>query len=160
MGRRSGEDELVPLPVEHGPGPADGAVGDDRPGLDRSRRTLGLGALLAVLVGAGALAGMDGGKRPEASGTAPATVARGPVPGDDEPAPEGWRRGAPGPLRHRDRAVEVWTGSELVVWGGDPDGDSGAAYDPAADRWRAIAAAPIPARFQGTGAWTGRDMLV
>lgn len=168
MGRRSEEDEeLVPLPVEHGapavrdmgaPAP-DGPV-DKRPGLDRSRRALGLGALLAVLVGAGALAGIDGDSRPEAPGAPPSTAARAPAPGDDEPAPDGWRRGSPGPLRHRERAVEVWTGSELVIWGGDPDGDSGAAYEPATDRWRAIAAAPIPARCQGTAAWTGREVLV
>jgi len=164
MGRIPGDqDELVPLPVERGPGavaPAGGPGGADRAGLDRPRRTLGLGALLVVLVGAAALAGIGTDKPPKAPGTAPATVTQGPLPGDDEPAPEGWRRGAPGPLRHRDGAVEVWTGSELVIWGGDPDGDSGAAYDPAADRWRAIAPAPIPARCQGTGAWTGREVLV
>jgi hypothetical protein len=56
--------------------------------------------------------------------------------------------------------VEVWTGRELVVWGGDPDGDSGAAYDPVADRWRRVAASTIPARCGGTAAWTGREVLV
>jgi hypothetical protein len=160
MGRQSEEDEeLVPLPVAQGAPAPDGPVGD-RAGLDRSRRALGLGVLLAVLVGAGALAGIDGDSRPEASGTPPSTAARAPAPGDDEPAPDGWRRGSPGPLRHRDHAVVVWTGSELVIWGGDPDGDLGAAYDPAADRWRDIAPAPIPARCLGAGAWTGREVLV
>jgi len=92
---------------------------------------------------------------------APATAARGPVPGDDEPAPDGWRRGNPGPLRHRDHAVEVWTGSELVVWGGDPDGDSGAAYDPAADRWSTMAPVPNPdGPAPGEPAvWTGRLLI-
>jgi hypothetical protein len=101
---------------------------------------------MAALLAAGALTAVDRPGRPAG--------------GHDEAAPEGWRRGAPGPLRHRDLAVEAWTGTELIVWGGDPDGDSGAAYDPAADRWRPIAPAPIGARCQGAAAWTGREVLV
>jgi hypothetical protein len=113
--------------------------------------------LLAVLVGAGALTGIGGEDRPEQAERTGDPPAASPA---DEPAPEGWRRGSPGPLRHRDFAARVWTGAELVVWGGDPDGDSGAAYDPAADRWRAIAPAPIRARCQGAATWTGREVLV
>jgi hypothetical protein len=161
MGRWSEEAvELVPLSVEHG------RTVPVRPGLDRSGRALGLGALLVGLVVAGALSGIDQREgRREASFVPPAPTAR-PAPVDRRPgagdgaAPEGWRRGAPGPLRHRDFAAQVWTGSELVVWGGDPEGDSGAAYDPATDRWRAIAPAPIPARCEPATAWTGREVLV
>ena len=47
-----------------------------------------------------------------------------------------------------------------MVWGGDPEGDSGAAYDPKADRWRAIAPAPISARCEPAAAWSGREVLV
>jgi hypothetical protein len=162
MGRRPGEEELVPLPVGERPqvAPAAGGPAPERPGLDLPGRAIGLGALLLGLVVAGALTGIDGDRRREASFTPPATVAR-PAPGaGDEAAPHGWRRGAPGPLRHRDFAAQVWTGTELVVWGGDPDGDSGAAYDPATDRWRAIAAAPIPARCEPATAWSGREVLV
>ena len=152
MTRRPGEEELVPLPVEpHRPLP------DERPeraGLDRRQRDLGLAALLVVRVGAAVLSGLGDGPDGDRAPAAPAAGT------SDEPAPPGWRRGAPGPLRHRDSAVQVWTGSELVVWGGDPDGDSGAAYDPAADRWRMISPAPIPARCHGASAWTGREMLV
>ena len=148
-------EDLDPLPVDSRaalrPAP-------DRAGLDRSARTLGLGVLLVGLVFAGALSGIDQrDRRREAAFVPPAPTA--PV-GADEPAPEGWRRGAPGPLRHRDFAAQVWTGRELVVWGGDPDGDSGAAYDPATDRWRAIAPAPIPARCDPATGWTGREVLV
>jgi hypothetical protein len=159
--RRSDEvEELVPLPVE------EASASPDRAGLDRRGRTLGLGALLVGLVFAGALTRIDHGeRRREASFVAPAP-ATPPSPADrrpasgDEQAPEGWRRGAPGPLRHRDFAAQVWTGSELVVWGGDPDGDAGAAYDPKADRWRVIAPAPIPARCEPAAVWTGRAILV
>lgn len=148
-GRRPEEArDLVPLV-------AAGEQITDRAGLDRSGRALGLGALLVGLVFVGALTGIDQEEsHREASFVPPAEAS------DDEPAPEGWRRGAPGPLRHRDSAAQAWTGSELVVWGGDPDGDSGAAYDPKADRWRAIAPAPIPARCEPAVTWTGREVLV
>jgi hypothetical protein len=101
------------------------------------------------------------GRRPVRTGAverggAPAGTA--PVAGD-EPAPVGWRRGAPGPLRSRDGQAMAWTGSELVVWGGDPDGD-GAAYDPSADRWRRIPAAPFPPRVDAVSTWTGFEALV
>ncbi|MGH9036484.1 MAG: hypothetical protein ACRD0O_12040, partial [Acidimicrobiia bacterium] len=85
------------------------------------------------------------------------------APEGDEPAPTGWRRGAPGPLRPRRGHVTVWTGTELVVWGGDPnDEGEGAAYDPRAERWRAIAAAPFRARPwpAPVAVWTGFEMLV
>jgi hypothetical protein len=130
MSRRSEEtEELVPLPVDDRTPLAAEAVSaggpaSDRAGLDRSGRALGLGALLLGLVVAGALTGIGGDRRREASfdpPAPPAAVERRPVAGD-ELAPEGWRRGAPGPFRHRDFAAQVWTGTELVVWGGDPPG--------------------------------------
>jgi hypothetical protein len=168
MARRPEEtEELVPLSIDRRTPVASaseaGVVGGpvpDRAGLDRSGRALGLGALLLGLVVAGGLTGIGGERRREASFAAPVEAPHAAPRAGDEAAPEGWRRGAPGPLRHRDFAAQVWTGTELVVWGGDPDGDSGAAYDPAADRWRAIAPAPIPARCEASSAWTGREVLV
>lgn len=122
---------------------------------------MGLGALLVVLVGAAVLSRLDAPAADGPSGAGAPGAPGAPVTGTgDEPEPPGWRRGTPGPLRHRDFAVRVWTGSELVVWGGDPDGDAGAAYEPIADRWRMIAPAPIPARCRGASAWTGREVLV
>jgi N-acetylneuraminic acid mutarotase len=64
--------------------------------------------------------------------------------------------------------VSVWTGRELVVWGGNAfsfyDSHSvfgdGAAYDPATDRWRTIAASPLSARWGAAGGWTGTRMVV
>ncbi len=54
-----------------------------------------------------------------------------------------WRAMAPSPLSPRFDYSAVWTGDELVVWGGiDPQGNalsSGAAYDPTTDTWRRIA---------------------
>jgi hypothetical protein len=149
------EEELIPLGVSS-PEP-------EPPGANPLRKGLAIGALVAVLVGLGALAGSRESGAPAAAPEPPAgglTSTTTSAGGGDEPAPSGWRRGAPGPLLHRDRAAQVWTGTELVIWGGDPDGDSGAAYDPVADRWRRIAPAPIPARCGATTAWTGREMLV
>ena len=156
MSRGSREaEELTPLPVERGasreasPSPA-----ADLPAGFRFWWAAAVGLLVAVVVGATAL---DGPDRRKVATPAPQPA---PVAGSDEAEPPGWRRGAAGPLFHRESAAQVWTGSELVVWGGDPDGDSGAAYDPAADEWRKIAAAPIPARCEGASAWTGREVLV
>ena len=61
----------------------------------------------------------------------------------------------------------VWTGKEMVVWGGGagpgaitPVGDGGA-YDPDTDSWRKISqtGAP-PARSLHTAVWTGKEMIV
>lgn len=67
------------------------------------------------------------------------------------------------------RGAVVWTGSLLVVWGGEdaarPDSgaavDAAAAYDPAARAWRSIAKPPLAATTGPTdGAWTGTEVLV
>jgi N-acetylneuraminic acid mutarotase len=58
----------------------------------------------------------------------------------------------------------VWTGHELIVWGGNFNGQAvpaeGAAYDPGTNRWRAIAAAPISTRENPMIVWTGHEMIV
>ncbi len=63
----------------------------------------------------------------------------------------------------------VWTGAEMVVWGGAssgprPDGDtnSGGRYDPSTDTWVPTSiAANVPARRSGHSAvWTNREMIV
>jgi N-acetylneuraminic acid mutarotase len=69
----------------------------------------------------------------------------------------------------------VWTGSEVLVWGGcdyqtcgpggnaDPDGTrTGARYDPVADSWREIpvTGATPSGRWGHEAVWTGQQMLV
>lgn len=78
--------------------------------------------------------------------------------------PGGWQRLAPSPLAPRSGHAAVWTGTELVVWGGagadGPLGD-GAAYDPAADRWRRLPPAPEPPFGPAAaGTWTGSELVV
>ncbi|MEX1117846.1 MAG: hypothetical protein WEB60_03545 [Terrimicrobiaceae bacterium] len=57
----------------------------------------------------------------------------------------------------------VWTGSEMIVWGGI-DGNltvlnSGARYDPENSRWSPMRAAP-QALYGHTAVWTGTEMIV
>jgi N-acetylneuraminic acid mutarotase len=81
-----------------------------------------------------------------------------------DPATDRWRRIAAAPLTARVRPQGVWTGRELVVWGGIPRGGAGgadaAAYDPAQDRWRTLPDGPLSPRSNHTMVWTGREVLV
>ena len=59
---------------------------------------------------------------------------------------------------------EVWTGSEMIVWGGW-NGSScvgtGARYNPQADAWSAMSSTNAPtARTDATAVWTGTEMIV
>src|SRR5689334_1422812 len=55
----------------------------------------------------------------------------------------------------------VWTGSEMIIWGGWPDVNSGARYNPGTDSWVPISTMNAPAgRFDHTAVWTGTEMIV
>ncbi|MFN7965383.1 MAG: hypothetical protein U0V87_06835 [Acidobacteriota bacterium] len=58
----------------------------------------------------------------------------------------------------------VWTGSELLVWGGEHFVDAvadGSRYEPATDTWSALSSIDQPApRWDHTAIWTGREMIV
>jgi N-acetylneuraminic acid mutarotase len=64
---------------------------------------------------------------------------------------------------HRESHTAVWTGSEMIVWGGfSPSAlNTGARYDPATDTWTAISVtnAPVGRAFH-TAVWTGNEMIV
>ncbi len=74
-----------------------------------------------------------------------------------------WRPVDRGPLVNRFHHTAVWTGEEMIVWGGY-DGhrlrNDGAAYEPRSGRWRMMAAAPLAARRYHTAVWTGSEMIV
>lgn len=90
-----------------------------------------------------------------------------------DPSNDRWTVGTPVPGEPRYRPAVVWTGSEVVVWGGEVDRPDpadpgfvhelslrdGYAYTPATNRWRAIPAAPIGA-WDSVGVWTGHQVLV
>ncbi len=62
--------------------------------------------------------------------------------------------------------VSVWTGSEMIVWGGlNENGialNSGGRYNPATDTWTGMSlGANVPqARLLATAVWTGMEMIV
>lgn len=92
----------------------------------------------------------------------------------DDPAPAtGWQRTAQSPLSPRNEAQGVWTGSEVVVFGGNtqpacPVCDyasyaetlhDGAAYNPATDTWRSIAPLPDEASYVGQAIAVDGDVV-
>ncbi|MBA2282367.1 MAG: hypothetical protein H0W25_14235, partial [Acidimicrobiia bacterium] len=77
---------------------------------------------------------------------------------------EGWRTIQPAPVVPRFQHAAVWTGREVVVFGGYPPGGGdpapgGAAFDPAAGTWRTIASPP-GLLGSAVAAWTGDTVLV
>jgi N-acetylneuraminic acid mutarotase len=64
----------------------------------------------------------------------------------------------------RAKPTAVWTGTRLIVWGGQVNGgvtNTGGLYNPVADTWSATATnnAPLP-RLTHTAIWTGNKMIV
>jgi len=78
-------------------------------------------------------------------------------------ATAGWRDIPPAPIKGRIWHSAVWTGDELIVWGGrgpDEAYNDGAAYDPVKNTWRVIAPAPLSPRIDHAAVWMGKQMLV
>lgn len=84
------------------------------------------------------------------------------------PATGRWRLLPDSPLAPRMGQTTVWTGSQMLIWGGDTRvgatasqaaGD-GAAYDPATNSWSLLPPAPISPRADAIGVWTGAEMIV
>ncbi|MEP6909406.1 MAG: GerMN domain-containing protein [Actinomycetota bacterium] len=77
------------------------------------------------------------------------------------PATNRWRRLPPAPAGRN--GIAVWTGRELIEWGGGCCGDvssDGAAYDPSADSWRTIAPPPVAGQQSPVGAWTDKVLVI
>ena len=77
------------------------------------------------------------------------------------PVTNRWRRlskaaGVPG-------GIVVWTGRELIGWGGGCCGDAlsdGAAYNPVTNVRRRLARSPLAPEQRPIGAWTGRELVL
>jgi hypothetical protein len=59
----------------------------------------------------------------------------------------------------------VWTGNELIYWGGDTGYGGthhadGAAYDPLSGAWRELSPAPISGRSSAGAVWTGQEVVI
>src|SRR5207247_10355548 len=61
----------------------------------------------------------------------------------------------------RSAPFAVWTGAEMIVWGGT-DHATGGRYNPATDSWSTTSTAEnVPAgRSAGAAVWTGTEMIV
>jgi N-acetylneuraminic acid mutarotase len=62
-------------------------------------------------------------------------------------------------------ATAVWTGQEVLIWGGEDRGDNyprdGARYDPVQNVWHPISLdEPPEGRFQHSAVWTGHEMIL
>ncbi len=127
--------------------------------------------IAAVVVTAVAVDG--DGPAPESDAVAPST-ASDPTLGGAAPGPGGGGVELldPGPLSVRGDAALVWTGREVVVWGGDVEGlpgrarvfADGATYDPQTGRWRTMAPSPLPATPETNsspiGVWANGEVVL
>ncbi len=83
-----------------------------------------------------------------------------------ECAPGTWIEMSSGPPVGREGHAVIWTGAEMILWGGrDPYSSQqnlgGARYDPATDAWGSVSGNGAPApRYGHTGVWTGDEMIV
>src|SRR5207247_6254811 len=63
----------------------------------------------------------------------------------------------------REGHTAVWTGSEMILWGGTngPFLNTGGRYNPSTDSWTATSTTSAPAgREFHTAVWTGSEMIV
>jgi len=128
-------------------------------GLRRSSAILASAALLAACA-------TSGSPTPARPAGVVATTAPG-APAAPAATEQGsWRHIADPPIPPAGGMATVWTGHEIIAWGGGSGGggnwqasDDGAAYDPAADRWTTLPPAPVPGRIGASAVWTGREVL-
>ena len=66
----------------------------------------------------------------------------------------------------RMQAAAAWTGSLLLVWGGELGrlalvvSRTGLSYDPVTNRWSRLPQAPLQGRLNPATAWTGHELIV
>lgn len=71
----------------------------------------------------------------------------------------------PGPLDARWSPDVIWTGEEMIVWGGSahpgpPTLIGGAGFDPDADQWRMLSSPPLTGEQATRAVWAGQEMVV
>lgn len=74
-----------------------------------------------------------------------------------------WQPIPDAPIKARLRNPAVWTGEEMVIWGGgveDAQLVDGAAFDPDAQEWRILSDGPLEFSSGRTAVWTGQEMLL
>jgi hypothetical protein len=79
-----------------------------------------------------------------------------------------WRALPRSPLTARTDSVVVWTGREVIVWGGYDQANArglhvtsdGAAWNPATNTWTRLPPSPLRARAGTIATWTGQRMVL
>jgi len=70
------------------------------------------------------------------------------------------------PIASRSSAVGVWTGTQMIMWGGESGRVNavlhadGAAYEPDTKTWSSLPASPLSARSQAASVWTGKSVFI
>lgn len=84
-----------------------------------------------------------------------------------DPATRAWATFPTGPLPFRELPSAVWTGDEMIVFGGDdytisnsPGSGDGAAFNPSNNTWRMLATSPLAEVREPLTTWTGSEMFV
>ena len=75
---------------------------------------------------------------------------------------DSWTLMTPSPLSARGAHRAVWTGKEMVVWGGfsTTELNDGGAYDPASDSWSQLPGSPVLGRQGHAMVWAGDQLVV
>ncbi|MCP4305803.1 MAG: hypothetical protein GY788_13210 [bacterium] len=85
-----------------------------------------------------------------------------------DPVTDIWSTLPTAPLEPQTSPFHVWTGEELIVWGGSAVVDdiflggttAGGAYNPVTGEWRVLAESPLGRRNPGVAVWTGTEMII
>ena len=128
----------------------------------RRRLVIGINAV-AVSVAVVALSITISSPREETQPAPPSTTHEA-APYDWGSLPDGWTELTPPPVATSE-SMKVWTGTELISWGGEMNYGAdfhagGASYDPSEDTWTPLPEGPLSARVPGAGLWTGREVLL
>jgi len=96
-----------------------------------------------------------------------ALIGRATKSGEEAGSAPTWQTLPTAPIVGRLGPGAVWTGTEMIIWGGAARSGTiereyeGAAYNPATSTWRTIAPSPPGVQGGGTGVvWTGNEIVV
>lgn len=77
-----------------------------------------------------------------------------------DPEADRWKELPASPVWSLAGHSAVWSGAQMLVWGGVENFEAGAAFDPAANDWQTLPEAPIDGRRSHAAVWTGTEMIV
>jgi N-acetylneuraminic acid mutarotase len=90
------------------------------------------------------------------------TIGQG-APGAYNPSTDTWRVVPEGGVEGRTKHTAIWTGTEMIIWGGIRLGvlNTGARYNPSSNTWTPTSTVNAPSpREEHTAVWTGSEMII